>query len=801
MFRNYIKTAWRNLIKNKPTAFINIAGLSIGMSVAMLIGLWIWDELSFDTYNENYNTIAQIARKEITNGDAYVSSANNHFPIPLSSELRTNYNNLFKHVALSTETGKHILDFNGNKFSEQGMFVEKDFTSIFSLKMIAGSSADFSNPNSTLISKATAKTLFGSGNAVGQVIKLDNTQPLIVIGVFEDLPRNTTFARTDFLCSWNLFVNTYSEVKNNLDNWENSSYHIFTEAQPGISMQKISGIIKNIYWEKIKDKQVQTAGFSVDLFLFPMKDWHLRDEWKNGAQSGGQIQIVWLFGLTGVFILLLACINFINLSTARSEKRAKEVGVRKVIGSLRSQLIKQFLSESFLLALLAYIASVVLVVLSLNWFNQIADKRISFPFSNIPFWLFSLLFIMVTACLAGSYPAIYLSSFMPVKVLKGTFREGRFTAIPRKVLLAVQFTVSMILIIGTVAVHRQIQLARNRPIGYDRKGLIRMTMSTPDLNGKYDLLQKELLSSGGAINFAQASSATTENNYFDDRFEWEGKDANLLKQSFALRAVTYDYGKTVGWQFSAGRDFSRSFSTDKKAVILNEAAVKYMRLNNPVGKPIKWNNNVFAIVGVIKDMVTESPYTGVQQSLYFMVPDIGPDLIIRLNPHLSAADAIHKIEPIFRRLNPSSPFEYTFVDDDYAFKFSAEQRMGSLSTIFAVLGIFISCLGIFGLASFLAEQRIKEIGVRKVLGASVINLWSLLSKDFVVIVFISFLIATPIAYYFTNNWLQNYEYRTNLPWWIFTMAGVGVLIITLLTVSFQSIKAAVANPVESLRME
>jgi putative ABC transport system permease protein len=801
MLKNYFKTAWRNLIKNKPAAFINIAGLSIGMAVAMLIGLWIWDELSFDNYNKNYNTIAQIARKEITNGDAYVASENNHFPIPLAHELRTNYNNLFKYVALATETGKHILDFNGNKFSELGKYVEKDFTNIFSFKMIAGSSADFSNPNSILISKATANALFGSGNAVGQVVKLDNKQPLKVSGVFEDLPGNNTLSHTDFLCPWSLFVNTYSEVKNGLDDWTNSSNYIFTETQPGISMEKISAVIKDIYWQKIKDKQVQTPGFGVDLFLSPMKDWHLRDEWKNGAQSGGQIQIVWMFGLTGIFILLLACINFMNLSTARSEKRAKEVGVRKAIGSLRSQLIKQFLSESLLLALLAFIASVVLVILSLNWFNQIADKTIRFPFSNTPFWLFSLLFIIVTACLAGSYPALYLSSFEPVKVLKGTFRGGKFTAIPRKVLLAVQFTVSIILIIATVVVHRQILLAQNRPIGYDRKGLIRMTMNTPDLYGKYDLLQKELFSSGGVAGFAQASSATTENNYFDDRFEWDGKDVNLPKHSFALRAVTYEYGKTVGWQFDAGRDFSRSFSTDKKAVILNEAAVKYMRLNNPVGKTIKWNNNIFTIVGVIKDMVTESPYKGVQQSLYFMVPDIGPDIIIRLNPQLSAAAAIHDIEPIFRRLNPSSPFEYSFVDDDYALKFSGEQRMGSLSTIFAVLGVLISCLGIFGMASFLAEQRIKEIGVRKVLGASVFNLWSLLSKDFVVLVFISYLIATPIAYYFTRNWLQNYEYRANLSWWIFTAAGLGVLMITLLTVSFQSIKAAVANPVSSLRSE
>ncbi len=489
-----------------------------------------------------------------------------------------------------------------------------------------------------------------------------------------------------------------------------------------------------------------------------------------------------------------------NLSTARSEKRAKEVGVRKAIGSLRSQLVKQFLCESLLAVLIAFIISIGTVLLSLNWFNDIADKKIIFPFSNLRFWFFSMLVILVTAFIAGSYPAFYLSSFKPVKVLKGTLKAGRFTTIPRKVLVTMQFTVSIILIIGTIVVYRQIQFAQDRPVGYDRNGLIRITMNTPDLYGKYDVLQKELLSSGGAVGFAQSSSAATENNYFDDRFEWEGKDPNQAPQAFALTAVTYDYGKTAGWQFAEGRDFSRNFSTDDSAVILNEAAVKYMKLTNPVGKTIK-GFRTYTVIGVIKDMVKESPYKPVQQSMFFMVPGIGPDITIRLNPQLSAANAISKIEPVFRKLNPSSPFEYTFVDEEYARKFAAEQRIGTLSTIFAILAVFISCLGIFGLASFVAEQRVKEIGVRKVLGASVFNLWQLLSKDFVMMVVISFIIAVPLSYYFMYNWLQNYQYRTELSWWMFAAAGAGTLVVTLLTVSFQAIKAAIANPVKSLRTE
>jgi len=441
------------------------------------------------------------------------------------------------------------------------------------------------------------------------------------------------------------------------------------------------------------------------------------------------------------------------------------------------------------------------VLLSLNWFNNIADKNVSLPFDQPVFWIISVLFIVITSFVAGSYPALYLSSFKPIKVLKGSFRAGKSAAIPRRVMVAVQFTVSIILMIGTIVVYRQIQHAQNRPIGYDRNGLIRFNMNTTDLNGKNDVLRQELLASGGVTEVAASSAATTENNYFDDRIEWEGKDPKLAKMAFVLRAVTYEFGKTVGWQFTQGRDFSRSYKTDNAAVILNEAAVKYMQLANPVGKTITFNNNKFTVVGVIKDMITDSPYKPVEPGLYFMVPQIGPVITMRLNPKLSPGKAISLIQPVFKKLNPNGLFEYKFVDEEYGRKFAAEQRIGTLSTAFAILAIFISCLGIFGLASFVASQRIKEIGVRKILGASVINLWSLLSKEFILLVALAFVFAIPIAYYFMDQWLQKYEYHSNLAWWIFGVAGAGALLITLLTVSFQAIKAAIANPVKSLRTE
>jgi putative ABC transport system permease protein len=801
MFKNYFKIAWRNLARNKITLFINIGGLAVGMAVAMLIGLWIWDEISFDKYNKNYDNIAQLARKETVNGESFVSENSNHFPIPLAGELRTNYNNYFKRVALATESFAQMIAFDDKQFSRQGMYVEPEFLEIFTFKIPAGTGAGFNDPNTILLNKSLAVSLFGNSNPVGKILKLANTLPVKVAGIFEDFPYNSRFHDISFLCPFNLLVNTNAGVKALLDDWKNSSFNIFVQATPGISVKKISEGIKEIYWNRIKSDRPQASNDNIALFLHPMKDWHLRSEWKNGVHTGGQIQMVWLFGMIGLFVLLLACINFMNLSTARSEKRAKEVGIRKTIGSLRGQIAKQFLSESFLIVCIAFALSIGIVLLSLNGFNQISNREISFPFNNPLFWIISVLFIIITSLLSGSYPAVYLSSFRPVKVLKGTFRAGKSAAIPRRVMVALQFTVSIILIIGTIVVYRQVQHAQSRPIGYKRNGLIRFNMNTVDLNGKNDVLRKEVLASGGAIEIAESSSATTENNYFDDRIEWDGKDPKLAKMAFVLSAVSYDFGKTVGWQFVDGRDFSRSFGTDSNAVILNEAAVKYMRLADPVGKTITFNNNKLRVVGVIKDMITDSPFKPAQQSIYFMIPQIGPVITIRLNPQLSPAEAISRIQPVFKRLNPDGLFDYKFVDEEYGRKFAAEQRIGTLSTIFAILAIFISCLGIFGLASFMAEQRTKEIGVRKVLGASVFNLWQLLSKEFVMMVLVSFLIATPIAYYFMHNWLQNYEYRTTLAWWIFAAAGCGALLITLFTVSFQSIKAALANPVKSLRTE
>jgi len=562
-------------------------------------------------------------------------------------------------------------------------------------------------------------------------------------------------------------------------------------------MAAVSAQIKDI---KLKNMSVEDRKYKPAIFLQPMSKWHLYSEFKNGVNTGGAIQYVWLFGIIGVFVLLLACINFMNLSTARSEKRAKEVRIRKAVGSLRSQLIKQFFCESFLIALLSFMASLVLVWVALPWFNNIAGKQIEMPFNNLLFWVAGIGFTIFTGIIAGSYPALYLSSFNPVKVLKGTFKAGPFAAIPRKVLVVTQFAVSIVLIIGTIVVFKQVQFAKNRPIGYSRDGLVDIEVTNTDLHDHFEAFHADLLKSGTVANASESSSSTTGVSNDRGDISWQGKDPALSDYFGSIRVST-DYGKTVGWQFVDGRDFANGNVSDSLSVVLNEAAVKYTGLKNPVGQILHVGKRDLTVIGVIKNMVMESPYDPIKQTIFYLGRGAGDHVLIKVNPSASAHEALDKIAAVSKTYSPSVPFSYRFADDEYAKKFAIEERIGKLASAFAGLAIFISCLGLFGMASFMAEQRVKEIGVRKVLGATVFNLWSLLSKDFVVMVVISLVIATPVAYYFMQKWLLNFQYRANMPWWIYAVTAVGAIMITLLTVSYQSIKAALANPVKSLKTE
>ncbi|MBD2702316.1 ABC transporter permease [Spirosoma sp. BT702] len=790
MLRNYLTIAFRNLTKNRVYSFINIFGLASGMAVAMLIGLWIYDELSFDRQFKNYDRIAklwQFVKFDVEKASYDV------MPIPLAQELRSKYPD-FESVGISV-TRSTILAAGERKLLKLGNYVEPDFMKMMSLNVVSGTPFGSNDVNSILLSESLANTMFGTENPLNKLIKLDNKQTVKVVGVYKDLPSNNTFNDVTFLVSWKFFAANDEGAKRDRDQWDSNSYQIFAQLKPGADFDQVSAKIKDI-----RMKRDNPPGYKPEFFLHPMSKWHLYGDFKDGVNTGGLITFVWLFGSIGGIVLLLACINFMNLSTARSEQRAKEVGIRKSIGSLRSQLISQFFSESLLLALLAFVLSILFVQLTLPFFNQVAEKKMVILWANPLFWLAGLGFSLLTGLIAGSYPALYLSSFQPIKVLKGIMRTSRSATIPRRVLVGFQFTVSVTLIIGTIIVFRQIEHAKDRPVGYSRSGLIEIGMYAPELSRHYTALRNDLLNTGAVAGMSESSNSITVQAGGTTDISWKGKSTDT-KPLVMSNYVTHDFGKTVGWQIKEGRDFSRDFRTDSSAMILNEASVKLMGFQQPIGAIVRQGSREYKVIGVIKDMVKEDPFKPVNPSFFAVNYRNVNTINIRLAPQVSGHEALAKVEQVFKSYSPDSPFEYKFVDDQYSQKFGTEERIGRLAGGFAILAILISCLGLFGLASFMAEQRTKEIGIRKVLGASVFNVWGLLSKEFVMLILVAFCLAAPLAYYVLSDWLQNYQYRTELSWWIFAAAGLGALAVTLLTVSFQSIKAALVNPVKSLRSE
>jgi ABC-type antimicrobial peptide transport system permease subunit len=795
MLKNYFKIAFRNLVRQKGYSFINIAGLASGMAVAILIGLWIWDELSYDRYHQNYDRIAQVWQHNVYNGVVQSQISN---PYQMAEEIRNNFGSDFKYVLQASWNSTHILSFGEKKFNKDGYFFEPEVTEMLTLKMLKGTRDGLKEPYSILLSESTARAYFGDIDPINQVMRLDNKHDVKVTGVYEDLPYNTFFRNMNYLLPWDLYIISNEWIKKMENPWGSNFTQTFAQLTDKADMSLVSAKIKDVKFNKLKDEGDRK--YKPFVFLLPMSQWHLYREFKNGVNVGGRIEFVWLFGIIGMFVLMLACINFMNLSTARSERRAKEVGIRKSIGSVRAQLVSQFFSESLVVAFLAFLVSLLLVQLTLPMFNQVADKKLTLPVFNPVFWAAGVCFSLLTGILAGSYPALYLSSFNPVQVLKGTFRVGRFASIPRKVLVVVQFSVSVTLIIGTIVVFNQIQFAKNRPIGYERNGLINMFLTTQDLHKHFEAVRNELKSSGAIVEMAESGSPVTQVWNSNGGFEWEGKDP-ALAVDFPNNGITHEYGKTIGWQFKEGRDFSHEYSTDSNAFVINEAAEKFLGFKKTVGATLTWEGKPYTIIGIIKDMVVESPYESARASLFHISKDDGNVIIMKINPEMASREAISKIETVVKKYNPDAPFEYKFVDEDYARKFGDEERIGKLASFFAALAIFISCLGIFGLASFVAEQKAKEIGVRKVMGASVFTLWKMLSRDFVLLVTISFLIASLLSFYMMNNWLMKYEYRTDISWWVFAVAGMGALVITLATVSYQAIKAALANPVNSLRTE
>ena len=794
MIKNYFKVAWRNLVKSKGYSAINIGGLAVGMAVAMLIGLWVYDELTFDKYHKNYDRIAQVMQHANFNGKVESQIAN---PALMGPEIRNKYGSDFKYVVQASWPGGHLLSLGDKHINKDGMFFEPDAPDMLTLKILKGTRAGLKDPYSIMLSESTAEAVFGKDDPINKTLKVDRTYDVKVTGVYEDLPDNTSFSNVKIIMPWQLWLIQNPWARDMQEPWGSNFSQTFAQIADNADMDKVSAKIKNVKMDNVTEEEKK---YQWVVFLQPMSKWNLYNEFKNGINTGGNIRYVRLFGIIGVFVLILACINFMNLATARSEKRAKEVGIRKTVGSMRWQLVRQFFAESYLVVLLAFVLCLILVVLLLPLFNEIAGKKIVIPWTNPVFWLSSLAFTLITGLLAGSYPALYLSSFQPLKVLKGTFRVGRFASIPRKVLVVTQFAVSVMLIIGTMIVYQQIQYAKNRPIGYVRNGLISIYSQT-EFREHFDAVRTELINSGAVVEMAGSNSPLTQVWNTNGGFDWEGKDPNLAVD-FPNNRISHDFGKTVSWKIKVGRDFSKEFATDSTAFIINESAARFLGFKEPVGKILKWNDRPFTIIGVVNDIMQENPFYPVRPTLYHLTDyDDMYNIILKLNPNQSASRSLTKIGEVWKKYTPTVPFEYKFVDEVFGDKFSAEERIGKLSSYFAILAIFISCLGLFGMASFVAEQRTKEIGIRKVLGASVVNLWRLLSTEFVVLVVISCIIAAPIAWYYLDSWLSNYDYRISISWQVFILAAMAALLITLVTVSFQAIKAAISNPVKSLRTE
>lgn len=796
MFRNYLKIAWRNLVKNKVYSALNITGLATGMAVALLIGLWVVNQYSYDRFLPNYSRLYQVKfnftdPKEGTHTQPAVC-------IPLANVLRTTIPGI-RRVAETDWVGYNVRDLKvgDKKILVNAGNVNPEFLKIFRYPFIKGDRNNaLANVYSIVINESTAKALFGNADPMYKTIRVDNQHDAKVTGVFKDIPAT---ASLKFGCLQPFSYKELTEpwTKDAPAQWTNNSFEMFVELQAGVTQAKIAPQIKGLIVKYHPDyKNVKG-----EVILQPIKDQHLYSDYENGKVAGGFIDYVRMFSVIGALVLLIACINFMNLSTARSEKRAREVGVRKAIGSQRKDLIFQFLTESLMITFAAFLLSVLLVQLALDPFNELAGSSIKIPYNDAVFWAGMIGYVLFTGLMAGSRPAFYLSSFSAVKVLKGTIQAGKAASLPRKILVIAQFTCSIALIISTVIIYEQIQYSKDRPAGYSADGLV-STFMGDDLMRNYEALKNDLLQTRMVKSVTKASSPLTDIFWHTGIDKWPGKEGGDLGINTAGVSVADNYFKTVGMKLVAGHDFSPDWRDDTLNVIVNEAAVKRMGLKQPLNQLINYGGLTYPvrIIGVVQDALIESPYTAVEPTVFNH--GRGPNVMIyRLASGVNPHDAMAKIGKLFDKYNPAYPFDYVFVDQAYDQKFGLEELIGKLAGIFAALAIFISCLGLFGLAAYMAEQRTKEIGIRKVLGASIGQVWLMLSRDFVVLVTISCLIASPLALYFLHPWLNKYPYHIHIGPGVFLLSAVAALIITLLTISFQAIRAAVTNPVNSLRSE
>lgn len=786
MLLNYFKVAVRNLLRNKAFSLINILGLAIGMASAILIILWIQNELSHERFHAKGDRIYRLNNRDRFNGEAWAWATT---PKILAPTIKKDYPEVEEVTRVSD--ANFLFTYGGDKLNVHGAFVDTGFLEMFSFPLIHGSpSTALDGVHDIVITEQLAKKLFGNADPMGKVVRVDTVDQFTVTGVMKDLPNNTAFD-AEYLMSWDYMVRIgWSD-----SSWGNNSVQSYVMLRPGASQERFDAKIKNITIDHSNGES------TTKVFTQPLGDTYLYGRSENGQYVGGRIEMVRLFSVIAAFILLIACINFMNLSTARSEKRAREVGIRKVVGAEKGGLVGQFLGESVLLAFLAGIAALLIVQLSLSSFNGLVDKDLRVNYGSPLFWLTGLLFIVFTGLVAGSYPAFFLSSYKPVKVLKGTFKAAHALVTPRKVLVVLQFTFAIVLIICTIVITHQIDHAQQRDAGYRKDQLIYVHLQG-DIEKNFGVIKNELLRSGAAVAVTKSMSPITQQYSDGWGFKWNGSNKDDEKTDFVRMSSDADFVKTMGVHLLEGRDIDiKEYPSDSTAILLNEAAVKVMRFKNPVGEVVIDGDTRWTVVGVLKDFIYRSPYEDVQQLIVFGPRAWFNCMHIKLNPAHPVAADLRNVEQIFRQFNPVYPFQYEFVDQVYARKFQDQQRTGKLAGLFAALTIFISCLGLFGLAAYMAQNRIKEIGVRRVLGASVQNIATLLSKDFLKLVLLALLIASPLSWWAMYKWLQDFDYRVSIEWWVFATAGIASILIALLTVSYQAIRAAVSSPIKSLRTE
>ncbi len=789
MFKNYLKIAWRNIAKHKGFSLINAGGLALGMASCLLLLLYVAYHFNYDKQFDNIDNIYLVENNQPGDGKIYTFAST---PRLAAAAIKTEVPGAVRTVRTVTYTAEGLLTYKNNSFKKAGMFADDGFFNIFSYHFIKGTANNaLKLPNSIVITQKLAKTLFGDEDPINKIVKRNNQLPLTVTGVIEDVPANATF-QFEFVLPWIMFEDTNSWAKNS--DWGSNFARTVVQLKDPSALTRANMIMKNMV-------ERHNNGNKNQLFLYPFSKLHLYSEFVEGKTVGGMIDQMKLFITLAICILLVACVNFMNLSTARSEERAKEVGIRKAIGSSRSSLVSQFITESVILSLLSTIVAMLIVVLSLPYFNTLLGIQLILPYSNVLAWVAIICIGLFTGILAGSYPAFYLSAFEPIKVLKGMFKGGGSALPLRKVLVVVQFGFAVFLITATICIYRQIKFVQEKSAGFDKNNLVEIPIEG-DLGKNVEVLINQLKTDGIVTNGSVFSQSMTDSGNNTWGISWPGKrdDQTIL---FDVFRAGNDFIKTAGVKLIDGREFSGAYPTDTagKTVMINESAAKVMNLKNPVGSLIKWGDSQLTIVGVYKDFVWGSPYEKTRPMISQYIGNNGNIIELRLNQNKSISANIQAINKALKTYNPAYPPTVRFVDSDFEKKFKNEQLLATLSNLFGGLAIVISCLGLFGLAAYAAEQRVKEIGVRKVLGATVINLATLLSKDFLKLVAIAIVIAIPLSVWGMNKWLQKFEYRITLSWWMLAAAGLITVFIAIVTVSYQAIKAALANPVKSLRSE